>query len=76
MGYLPIAGRNSHRISQLLRPKSHFSSAKFRAEEAIVEEAVEWKKTFLEVIEIERVTCIGLIVVKTLELNRQGQVIL
>lgn len=77
MGYLPTAGRNLHRISQLLRPKSHFSSAKFRVEEvALVEEAVDWKKTLLEVIEIGRVTSIGLIVAKTLELNRQGQVIL
>lgn len=53
MGYLPIAGRILHRTSQLHRPKPHFSSAKFRAEEVRAEEAGD-RKTFLEAIEIGR----------------------
>lgn len=74
MGYLPIAGRNFHRSSQHLWPKSYFYTAKLGAEEE-AEEARD-KKTFLEVIEIGRDTSVSLIVGNTLELNPQGWVIL
>lgn len=74
--YLPDLRRNADRNSKRLWPKSDFYPTKFGAEEAGVQEAVHWKKTSLEVIEIGRVICNGLIVVKPLDLNRQGQVIL